>query len=130
MSTRDDGRLPAYTHLEIKQGDDTTLVVTYRDAEGDLVNLTGYEVEFSYGPRDGGEPQITHTRSDEEIEVEDAAGVIRATFTAADTRSLEAKLQLLGEITVTPPAPNAKRETLVDLLIDMRREAVDESAGP
>ena len=131
MSTQDDGRLPPYTHLEIKQGDDTLMRLTYRDANGDPVDLTGYEVEFSYGPRDGSEPIIVHDRDSSEVTVTDQEGVIEAVFTAADTRLLGAHRQLAGEVTVTPPAPNDRRETLVDFLVDMRREAVDETtAGP
>jgi hypothetical protein len=123
-----DAKLPPYVRLEIKQGDDTTIRAEYSDDTGAAINLADYEVEFSLVPRNAATPALTIVRTDPEITVDDALGLILVTITAAMTRQFGTAADLVGELTVTSPLPTARRTTLADFLITLRREAVDESA--
>lgn len=127
-----ESKLADYVRLQVKQGDRTDIVITVLDDDGQPEDLTGKDVEFSVAPRKGTAPIFVFDRTDtEEVSVVDATGEITISFTPTLTRAYGTTLELVSEVTlITPavlPATEDERTTLADILVDMRREAVDES---
>ena len=130
-----ESKLADYVRLQVKQGDRTDIVITVLDDDGQPEDLTDKEVEFSVAPRKGSAPIFVFDRDDtEEVSVDDLTGEITISFTPTLTRAYGTTLELVSEVTlITPavlPATEDERTTLADILVDMRREAVDESQAP
>lgn len=94
--------------LTIEQGATLSLVLTYKDSSGNLVNLTGYTARMSLRSTfDAAAAILSLTTENSRISLGGAAGTITLTVSATDTAALTAPqsgvydLELVSGSTVT-----------------------------
>ncbi len=84
--------MPAAKHdLVIEQGSTFQTVITYKDSNNDIVDLTGYTARMQIRRRKTTDTPYLSISSDSEIVVGDAAGTLTITIPAATTAALDFK---------------------------------------
>lgn len=112
--------VPLYD-MEHKQGDTFIRTLTYQDDNGDPIDVTGAEVEFSLAPSRGGRPIFTYTQ-DDYITVGTTDGVVVIEVPFTQTKLWEVP-RLFYEVTIT--FPDSRRVTILEGRIRIRFEVVD-----
>lgn len=115
---------PTHT-LQAKQGDTFKRVFTYKDDDGNAIDLTGCSVEFSIARTRGGAPAWTYDSAPEVVITNDEGGEITVTLTPAQTRLWERREEFVYELTVT--FTDDTRTTILEGALEVRLEVVDET---
>lgn len=78
-------------HLKIDQGSTFSLVITYKDSEGTLINLTGYDARMQLRRNhDDDTPLIELTVANGRIALGGVDGTVTLTISSGDTAALPA----------------------------------------
>lgn len=75
-------------HMKLDQGSTFSLVLTYKDSNGDAINLTGYTARMQMRRNYEDDALIELTTENGRIALGGSAGTVTLTISASDTASL------------------------------------------